>query len=183
VVEKENILVLAYPGTGKTYTASNFENVMDFEQQFYTYVYDDNIKHLPLEQIKNSMTTKRPNPQWPTPFVKDLGEELPKNEIVIATFTPQVYEAVRDANYPNTKIILAVFDQNNFEELADRFRARGNTEEFVDRRRVDFPVANEIFDNAEGVDKIVIRSGKYLADALTEYGLELRPGEGKKNYL
>jgi hypothetical protein len=60
---KKKILVLAYPGIGKTYTAEHYENVIDFEQQFYTYVYDDDIKRLPLDQIKLSGKTKRPNPE------------------------------------------------------------------------------------------------------------------------
>lgn len=32
---KQNILVLAYPGSGKTFLAENFENVSDLEFQHY----------------------------------------------------------------------------------------------------------------------------------------------------
>lgn len=47
----KHILVLAYPGTGKTYIADNYEDVSDIEFQHYRYDYG-NYKNLPLEQLK-----------------------------------------------------------------------------------------------------------------------------------
>jgi len=180
----EKILVLAYPGLGKTFTADHYANISDFEQQFYTYIYDDAVKNLPLEQIKSDMSKKTPNPDWPNNFIKGIGEELEKGKIVITTLIPKVYKALCvDTQYENTRIILVVFDKDNFEELADRFRARGNAEEFIERRRKDFPVVLEQFENAKNVEKVIAKSGEYLADALISHGIKLIPGKGSKNYL
>ena len=57
---KQKTLVLAYPGIGKTYTAENYRNVMDFEQQHYVSIYDENIRHLPLEEIKGQARKRCP---------------------------------------------------------------------------------------------------------------------------
>ena len=181
---KEKILVLVYPGLGKTYTAEHFANVIDFEQQFYTYVYDDSIKHLPLEEIKSSYSKKIPNPDFPGNYIKDIGKALENNEIVVTTFIPKTFQAlINDANYEDTRIILVIPDKNNFEELADRFRARGNTEEFIEHRRIDLPKVIEQFDNAQNVEKVVVSGGGYLSDALLDHGVKLEPGKGLKNYL
>lgn len=180
----ERILILVYPGLGKTYTAEHFGNVSDFEQQHYMFIYDDDIKDLPLEQIKSDASRRKPNPDWPNNFVEAIDRELGRSEIVITTFIPKVYDAlVNNAKYENTRIVLVVFDEDNFNELADRFRARGNTEEFVERRRLDFPRVIEQFNDAQNVEKIIINGGGYLSDALIAHGVNLRPGKGSKNYL
>ena len=157
---KEKILVLVYPGLGKTYTAENFANVIDFEQQFYTYIYDDSVKHLPLEQIKSDASKKTPNPEWPDNFIKGIDGALENNEIVITTFTPKVYDALCVGTHrENTRTILVFFDRDNFDELADRYRARGNTEEFIDRRKVDFQKVMQRFDDDETAEKVVVKAG------------------------
>ena len=48
---KQKILVLAYPGSGKTFPAENFENVSDLEFQHYRWDYGEH-KNLPLEKLK-----------------------------------------------------------------------------------------------------------------------------------
>ena len=179
----EKILVLVYPGIGKTYTAENYENVIDFEQQHYIYIYDEDIRHLPLEQIKGWASKRKPNPEWPQNYIGGIREQLEQGRIVITTFIPATYKALcEDAQYQNVRIILVVFNKDNFEELAQRFRERNNTEEFIERRRADFPIVVKIFEDAPNVEKVVVESGEYLADALINYGIELQQGKGMKNY-
>ena len=45
----EKILIMAYMGTGKTELEKGYENVVDFDFQDYKYIYDEKIRHLPLE--------------------------------------------------------------------------------------------------------------------------------------
>lgn len=182
---KEKILVLAYPGIGKTYTVSNYQNVIDFEQQHYTYIYDEDIKDLPLEQIKNMPSKRQPNPDWPNNFIADIKPQLEKDKVVITTFISKVYQAlceIAKLQQQGVRVILVMFDKNNFEELANRFRERGSNELFIERRQEDFNEVTKLFENAEGVEKIVLSSGQYLADALIDHGLQLKPGQGQKNY-
>ena len=179
----EKILVLVYPGLGKTWVAENFANVIDFEQQHYTFIYDDDIKDLPLEQIKSDASKRRPNPDWPNNFISGVNMALKSNDIVITTFIPKVYKAILSADYQNVRIILATFNHENFEELAERFRARGNSEDFVERRRADFSIVNQLLQKDKTNEKIIVESGEYLASALIKYGVKLLPGKGQKNYI
>jgi hypothetical protein len=177
----EKILVLAYPGTGKTYLAEHYANVIDFEQQHYVSLYDEDVRDLPLEQIKG-MTNKRiPNPAWPANYITAIKAELEKNLLVITTFIPSTYEALRSEIFADTKIILAIFNPNNFEELVNRFKVRGNAPEFIDRRRADFPKVVELFNNDKEAFKIIIET--YLDEALKENGISLVKGKGYKNYI
>jgi len=178
-----NILVLAYPGIGKTYVADHYQNVIDFEHQHYIHIYDEDIRHQPLEQIKGQTSKRRPNPEWPNNYIGAIKEELKKGRMVITPFIPATYEVLtkKDLNQ-DVRIILAVFDKNNFEDLAKRYRIRNNTEEFIERRRLDFPNTIKLFEDAENVEKVIVESGKYLADALIDYKIELKPGKGLKNY-
>jgi len=197
-------LVLAYPGTGKTFAAENFENVFDFEQQHYISIYDEDIRHLPLEQIKGAVGRRKPNPDWPQNFTRGISDVFADGRVVITTFVPSVFEAIFQTaeivekklgsagcvipiskfitTFKGVRIILAVFDKNSFAELAERFRARGNTEEFIERRRLDFAEVHKLFEEAEGIEKVIIQSGSYLADALVQHGINLVPGTGQKNY-
>lgn len=39
-------------GTGETELENRYDNVIDFDFQDYKYIYDESIRHLPLEQRK-----------------------------------------------------------------------------------------------------------------------------------
>lgn len=54
----QKILIMAYMGTGKTYLEKNYENIVDFDFQDYKYIYDESIRHLPLEKRKGSVDRK-----------------------------------------------------------------------------------------------------------------------------
>ena len=82
---EQKILVLAYPGSGKTFLADNYENVSDFEFQHYRYDYGSH-KHLPLEQLKGRTEIRTNNTEWPQNFFNALDEELQKGRIVLVPF-------------------------------------------------------------------------------------------------
>jgi hypothetical protein len=109
-----------------------------------------------------------------------------EDRITITTLTAQTYGAlVNKARFQDSlRVIALIFEPDGFEELARRYRLRGDTEEFIERRRIDFPKAVELVNNApRSVERVVVRSGEYLADALMAHGIILRPGKSEKNYL
>ncbi len=71
---EEKVLVLAYPGSGKTYLAENYKNVIDLEFQHFRWDYGEN-KHLPLEQLKGC-EQKSVKTEWPENFFKYLEEKI-----------------------------------------------------------------------------------------------------------
>ena len=179
---QEKILVLAYPGSGKTYLADNYENVSDFEFQHYRYDYGEH-KHLPLEQLKGRSEIRTNNEGWPNNFFKALDDELQKGRIVLVPFATSLLEILDYLEESSgVRIIFAIQDKNYFEQLAKRFRSRGNSEEFIERRRSDFQKCHNIIANSR-FEKAYISKNEFLSDVLSKKGIVFKKGQGLKNYI
>jgi len=57
----------------------------------------------------------------------------------------------------------------------DRFKKRGNSEEFILRRKREFPTLANLFNNISNhyYEKITIKPNQFLEEALIEYGINL----------
>lgn len=177
---KDKILVLAYMGTGKTELAKNHNNIIDLDFQDYKYIYDESIRDLPLEKRKGSVSLRTENPEYPNNFINAIVKELEKEKIVLSPFIDHVFNAI-DSNEFKTKIknirIILVFPMpDNFEEYIERFKKRGNSEEFLLRRKKEFNLLVDMFNNAsnEDYEKIIVKPKQFLSEALTEYGINLK---------
>ena len=173
-------LVLAYPGTGKSYIAENFKDVSDFEFQHYRYDYGK-YKDLPLEQLKGRTEIRTLKPEWPNSFFDALKEELKIRKIVMVPFSTSVLKVLPELE-KSTRIILAIPTKEKFEEIIDIYKQRNNSEEFIKRRENDYYKHFQIINNSI-YEKIVIEKGKYLLDKLLELGISLKKGKGFKNYF
>lgn len=179
---EQKILVLAYPGSGKTFLADNYENISDFEFQHFRYDYGE-YKHLPLEQLKGRTEIRTNNKEWPNNFFTALDEELQKDRIVLVPFATSLLEILSYLEESkNVRIIFAIQDKNSFEQLAQSFRNRGNSEQFIERRRNDFEKCHAIISDSK-FEKIYISKNEFLSDALSRIGVKLIRGQGIKNYI
>ncbi len=179
---KQKILVLAYPGSGKTYLADHYKNISDFEFQHYRYDYGD-YKHLPLEQLKGRTEIRTNNIDWPQNFFKALDEELQKGRIVLVPFATSLLEILDYLEESSgVRIIFAIQNKNSFEKLATMFRSRGNSEEFIERRKNDFQKCHDIIANSR-FEKVYIDETEFLSDALSRKGIKFIKGQGVKNYI
>ncbi len=179
---EQKILVLAYPGSGKTYLADNYENISDLEFQHFRYNYGKH-KHLPLEQLKGRTDIRTNNEEWPNNFFTALSEELQKGRIVLVPFATSLLEILKYLEESsNVRIIFAIQDKKNFEQLAESFRNRGNSEEFIERRRNDFQKCHTIISDSK-FEKVYISENEFLSDALSKIGIKLKKGQGVKNYI
>jgi len=73
----------------------------------------------------------------------------------------------------NLRIILVCPTRDNFEEYVQRFKQRGNSDEFIARREKEFSNLVDLFEHADNYEKIIMRPGQYLSEALEEYGINL----------
>ncbi|MBI2414673.1 hypothetical protein HYV31_02430 [candidate division WWE3 bacterium] len=179
---KHKILVLAYPGSGKTYLADHYKNISDFEFQHYRYDYGE-LKHLPLEQLKGRTEIRTNNPDWPHNFFKALDGELKKGRIVLVPFATSLLKILNHLETSSgTRIIFAIQNKDFFEQLAENFRNRGNSDEFIERRRNDFQKCHEIIANSK-FEKVYISNNEFLEDALSRIGVKFEEGQGLKNYV
>lgn len=177
---ENKLLVLAYMGTGKTELEKHYDNVIDLDFQDYKYIYDEAVRHLPLEQRKGQPSLRTENPNYPNNFITDALKELETGKVVVSPFIEHVFKAIDSdkfkRNATNTRVILVFPTSDNFEEYVDRFRKRGNSEEFILRRRREFPSLVNLFNNApsDKYEKITIKPGQFLSEVLIEYGINLK---------
>lgn len=177
---KDKILVLAYMGTGKTELAKKYNNIIDLDFQDYKYIYDKSIRDLPLEKRKGTVALRTENIEYPSNFINVIIEELEKGKIVLSPFIDHVFNAINSNNFKtkikDTRIILVFPMKDNFQEYVERFKERGNNEEFVLRRRKEFDLLVSMFNNESNNDyeKIIIKPKQFLSEALTEYGINLK---------
>jgi len=178
----QKILILAYPGSGKTYLADHYKNVSDFEFQHYRYDYGE-YKHLPLEQLKGRTEIRTNNLDWPKNFFSALDEELKKDRIVLVPFATSLLEILDYLEKSrDVRIIFAIQSKDSFETLAESFRSRGNSEEFIERRRNDFQKCHNIISNSR-FEKVYIGEKEFLSDVLSKSGIKFNKGQGVKNYI
>ena len=178
---EQKILVLAYPGSGKTYLADHYKNVSDFEFQHYRYDYGE-YKHLPLEQLKGRTEIRTNNPDWPKNFFKALDNELKNGRVVLVPFATSLLEILNYLEISSkVRIIFAIQNKGSIEKLAESFRHRGNSDEFVERRKNDFQKCHEIIASSK-FEKVYINDNEFLSDVLSRIGIKFEKGEGIKNY-
>jgi len=173
----DKILILAYMGTGKTEVSKKYNDVIDFDFQDYKYIYDESISHLPLEQRKGSTNLRTVNINYPHNFLSAAKESLNRTKIVVSPFIEHVFKAYNDSNIKeeikNLRIILVCPPIDNLEEYIKRFTERGNSTKLIERRKKEFPRLIELFEQATEYEKIIIKPGQFLKDALKEYGINL----------
>ena len=172
---ESKIIVLAYVGTGKTETAKRYDGVWNPSSDDYRYIWD---KDIPLEQRKSN-PNRLENPNFPNNYIDAISEQLGKNIIVLLSLTEKLFSLYDSQEFKNkmkgARIFLACPSKDSFEELEERYKLRGNSKTFIANRRKEFPFITDIFENANSYEKVVVRSGQYLDEALIQHGIKLTP--------
>ena len=177
---KQKILVLAYPGCGKTYLAENYKNVSDLEFQHYRYDYGKN-KDLPLEKLKG-IKERTLRPEWPENFFEFLSQQIEKMEIVLVPMATSLFPVLDSLAAQGTRIIFVIQDENMLEDIIEMYRKRGNGEEFIEKRRNDFQKFHNLTAESK-FEKVYIHKGEHLYEALVRVGVKFLKGKGYKNYF
>ncbi len=86
---KDKVLVLAYPGSGKTYIADNYKNVSDLEFQHFRWDYGEN-KNLPMEKLKGCKQ-KSVRPEWPENFFKYMEEVIETCDVTLVPMATSIF--------------------------------------------------------------------------------------------
>lgn len=177
------LLIMAYMGTGKTELESRYKDVVDFDFQDYKYIYDESIRHLPLEQRKGSTNLRTENPNYPQNFLEDAVKLLNEGKLVVSPFIDHVFKAYDSSSIKSQvedlRVILVCPTRDNFDEYVERFKKRGNSSEFIARREKEFSSLVDLFEQANNYEKIIMKSGQFLSEALEEYGITLT----SKNFI
>ena len=177
---KQKVLVLAYPGAGKTFLAENFKNVSDLEFQHYRWDYGKN-KNLPLEQIKG-IEEKTVRPEWPQNFFDLLEKEIEKTEIVLVPMATSLFPILDHLASKGVRVIFAIQDEDSLDDVVEVYRKRGNKEKFIEDRKNDFKKFHDLTATNK-YEKAYIHKNEHLQDALERLGVNFKKGKGYKNYF
>ena len=177
----KHILVLAYPGTGKTYIADNYEDVSDIEFQHYRYDYGK-YKDLPLEQLKGRTDIRTQKKEWPNNFFNFLEKELEDKKCVFVPMATSIFPILNHlSKEKNIRIIFAIQSEDSLNSMIETFQQRGNSKEFIERRKGDFIKFHKLIKELD-YEKVYIEQSEFLIDALNKIGINFKQGKGFKNY-
>lgn len=165
--EKKPIIISAWICAGKTYLTKNYDNITELPSGDYKYILTEEQKAVVNKESLKS-TKREINPLWPKNYYDAILEETKKGKYEIILIAPCMpFEEMR--NY-GIDFILAYPDPSCKEEYKRRARSRGANEEFVKRVETKIEADFNEFLNQPN-EKIIIRPGEYLEDALIRVGI------------
>ena len=178
--KNEKILVLAYVGTGKTEMTKRYDGIFNPSSDDYRYTFDKDIS---IEQRKSD-PNRVENPDFPGNFIKVVSEGLENNNMVVLALTQKLFPLYESKEFKDkvkgARIILACPHKDSFGEYEKLFKTRDNSETFIENRRKEFPFIVDLFENAQGYEKVVVQQSgqyKYLDGALIKHGIKLQKNE------
>ena len=165
------VIVLAYVGTGKTEMTKRYEGVWNPSSDEYRYVWDKDIPH---EQRKSN-PNRVENIDFPGNYINAISEHVGR-EIILLPLTEKLFPLYDSDEFKSrmkgARMILACPPNDGFEIYVARYKARGNSETFIENRRKEFPYIMDKFENASGYEKVLVH--QYLDSALIEHGIVLK---------
>ena len=116
-------------------------------------------------------------PGFPKNFLDDAIKLLNNGKIVVSPFIEVVFNAF-DSTYfkckiEDVRIILVCPNKDAFNQYIELYRNRGNGEQFINRRIKEFPGMIDLFNNADSYEKILLKPGEFLSNALKKYGFNI----------
>lgn len=153
--DRPKTLVLAYPGTGKTFVAKHYENAADGGEI--------------------DMAPALSNFSWLVSYYAQQGRNV--TMAPFGSYSLAVHAAEWETSRLTFNTILAYPSKDCLDEYLERYRKRGNGEQFIYTWSRDFKRAIEIAERFNQFEhkKIVLKPRQYLDQALIENGIYLQP--------
>jgi hypothetical protein len=111
-------IISAFPGTGKSYYHNKYPDItLDSDSSNFSWVKDE-----------NGNNTKKRNPNFPQNYIEHIKENIGKYKYIFVSS----HKEVRDALLDNCIFFYIVYpDDRRKEEFIQRYRDRGNHENFI----------------------------------------------------
>ena len=156
-------VVAGFTGTGKSYLAGRYDNVVDVDLGNYRFVYDG-PEDVPFEARK-AMKKYEIQPGWPQNYLDAVIENIGRYDVVLVTFCSELEEFLSSEG-----IDLYYFMPNKsaWEIIEKRLRARGNNERFIEITKARFDA--EVGFAGKGLRKMSLDDDEFLEDALVRNG-------------
>ena len=165
-MKRKGLIIAAFAGTGKTYLAKKYKNVIDLESSKYKYDYSmcSSVDYEKLKGDKNRV----PNNEWPQNYVKAIKNAQTKYDIVFVFICEEALEIYKKYNID---FIVCYPSELAFKKYyKSRYEGRGNSELWIKNvlSYYDKFVTNYL-QKCE-YEKIILNNDETLEDALKKSG-------------
>ena len=144
-------VISAFPGTGKSYSASISERkkVVDLDSGDYTlgYTYDGKIR----------------NPDFPNNYIAAIKEHIGKVDVLFVGCQPETIAALRKEGISFT---LVYPERGLKDEYISRFHKRGNQQSFIELLSSSWDLFLGFLENQKDCEHIVLGDKQYISDAI-----------------
>ena len=158
---------------GKTTLAKKYmKDVIDLESGNFKWIENGNT-----ESTKGD-NKRTQNPRYPINYLEAIKEANSKYKVVLIS----QHEVIRKClDAVKLDYIIAYPDIQLKDEYIERYRHRGNNENFINLISREWNNWISALNDIEGHNKIVLKSGQFLEDYVVELGLEDRPVDNVHN--
>ncbi len=143
-------VIAAFPGTGKSYFASNTQqSVIDLDTGTYTrgYTDDGGVR----------------NPGFPNNYILAIKEHIGKTDVLFIGCQPEVIAALQKEGI---SFILVYPERELKTEYVHRFQQRNNDQPFINLLSKNWDVFLDFLESQKDCERIVLGSGRYVSDVI-----------------
>jgi len=155
IMKNRKIIILAYPGSGKSYLIKKYKNVVDNDFCYFKFLYDKPAREMTEEELESRKGNKEVetlNPHYPDNLIKSTLKEV-KN---------------------NIEVIMIYPSKEDFQHFITRYKKRGNSDVFMKYNHItQFDEWVKIFDQEKDFVITHIGSNEYLEQVLNKLKINL----------
>ena len=155
------MIIAAYAGTGKTFFSRKIYGAVDFVCMPYKYYLPDGVLSYEESECGKADLSLVIREEWPNNYIKAVINQYNENRYVIIPPIIPVLEALRDEKIP---YILCYPDRNAKDEYEQRYKRRGNTDNFLDIFIGHWDRFLDGLEKDSGKHHIRMKTGEYLTD-------------------
>jgi len=161
------IIIAGFSGIGKTTLGKKYTNVIDLDSSEFAYD-DSGLENLTLEQRKGMQ--RKPNPNWPLNYIEKIKSILDDFDYILVWDRPDVLE---EYDKYNIEYSVCYPDENALEIYKERFRKRGNSEYYIEKKIKQYYENMKIYERCN-VKKIILQGNETLEDYLLKNNAKLK---------
>lgn len=152
---KKGIIIAGFAGVGKTVLANKYNNIIDLEIMNFKWNYEKEINDV---EKRKGTTRKTRKVEWPENYIQAIVAATNTYDIVLISTDNEILEAL---DRKGMEYILCFPDIECKKEYLDRYRNRGNIEEFISKVGETFEELIESLKSSEK-SKIILKSNETL---------------------
>ena len=165
----KGIIISGFAGIGKTTLGKKYKNVIDLESSNYSSIYDDNFKLKDSETRKGQNLYRRPNPDWPDNYVKEIIKKANEYDIILVS---QSKDLRKTLDKYGINYILCFPKIECKKEYIKRYYKRNNIDSWIEDMDKHFEKWIEKLVK-EPKEKLILKPNETLEDALLNKGYKL----------